>query len=53
VLLLHEPFTARMAVAAALVFSGVAVVRWTRTSPATASNATAPRDSAQARRQTA
>jgi drug/metabolite transporter (DMT)-like permease len=53
VLLLHEPFTARMAIAAALVFSGVAVVRWTRTSPAPASNASAPRDSAQARRQTA
>ena len=30
VLLLHEPFTPRMAVAAALVFAGVAVVRWTR-----------------------
>jgi drug/metabolite transporter (DMT)-like permease len=29
VLLLHEPFTARMALAAVLVFAGVAVVRWT------------------------
>lgn len=28
VLVLHEPFTWRMAVAAALVFAGVAVVRW-------------------------
>jgi drug/metabolite transporter (DMT)-like permease len=28
VLILHEPFTWRMAIAAALVFSGVAVVRW-------------------------
>jgi drug/metabolite transporter (DMT)-like permease len=28
VLILHEPFTPRMAVAAALVFAGVAVVRW-------------------------
>ena len=28
VLVLHEPFTSRMAVAAALVFAGVAVVRW-------------------------
>jgi drug/metabolite transporter (DMT)-like permease len=28
VLVLHEPFTGRMAVAAALVFAGVAVVRW-------------------------
>jgi drug/metabolite transporter (DMT)-like permease len=30
VLLLDEPFTRRMAVAAALVFAGVAVVRWRR-----------------------
>jgi drug/metabolite transporter (DMT)-like permease len=30
VLVLHEPFTARMAVAAALVFGGVGVVRWAR-----------------------
>jgi drug/metabolite transporter (DMT)-like permease len=29
VLILHESFDARMAVAAALVFCGVAVVRWT------------------------
>ena len=28
VLVLHEPFTWRMAAAAALVFAGVAVVRW-------------------------
>ena len=33
VLLLHEPFTARMAIAAVLVFAGVAVVRWTRARP--------------------
>jgi drug/metabolite transporter (DMT)-like permease len=31
VLVLHEPFTWRMAIAAALVFAGVAVVRWDRT----------------------
>ena len=30
VLVLHEPFTWRMAIAAALVFAGVAVVRWER-----------------------
>ena len=30
VLVLHEPFTWRMAIAAALVFAGVAVVRWQR-----------------------
>ena len=29
VLILHEPFDSRMAVAAALVFCGVAIVRWT------------------------
>ena len=28
VIVLHEPFTWRMAIAAALVFTGVAVVRW-------------------------
>jgi drug/metabolite transporter (DMT)-like permease len=33
ILVLHEPFTWRMAMAAALVFAGVAVVRWQR-SPA-------------------
>lgn len=33
ILVLHEPFTWRMAMAAALVFGGVAVVRWQR-SPA-------------------
>ncbi len=31
VLLLSEPFTSRMALAAALVFAGVAIVRWQRT----------------------
>jgi drug/metabolite transporter (DMT)-like permease len=30
VIVLHEPFTFRMAIAAALVFAGVAVVRWER-----------------------
>jgi drug/metabolite transporter (DMT)-like permease len=30
VVVLHEPFTWRMAIAAALVFAGVAVVRWDR-----------------------
>jgi drug/metabolite transporter (DMT)-like permease len=30
VLLLHEPFTSRMAIAAGLVFAGVGVVRWAR-----------------------
>ena len=42
ILLLHEPFTPRMAGAAALVFTGVAVVRWTRAAangPATRSSA--------------
>ena len=33
VLVLHEPFTPRMAGAAAFVFAGVAVVRWTRKAP--------------------
>jgi drug/metabolite transporter (DMT)-like permease len=33
VLVLHEPFTARMAIAAALVFAGVAIVRWERRAP--------------------
>jgi drug/metabolite transporter (DMT)-like permease len=35
VLVLHEPFTWRMALAAALVFAGVAVVRWEPRSGAT------------------
>jgi drug/metabolite transporter (DMT)-like permease len=33
VLVLHEPFTARMAIAAALVLAGVAIVRWERRAP--------------------
>jgi drug/metabolite transporter (DMT)-like permease len=33
VLVLREPFTWRMAIAAALVFAGVAVVRWAQASP--------------------
>jgi drug/metabolite transporter (DMT)-like permease len=54
VLLLHEPFTLRMTIAAALVFAGVAVVRWTRVSSVPAVNASATRDrAAQVRRQTA
>ena len=43
VLLLSEPFDLRMAVAAGLVFAGVAVVRW---DPARRSAATAPREAA-------
>ena len=49
ILLLHEPFTPRMAGAAALVFTGVAVVRWTRagangpaTRPSTTSESRTP-----------
>jgi drug/metabolite transporter (DMT)-like permease len=53
VLLLHEPFTARMAMAAVLVFAGVAVVRWTRTSPAQAPAAATHDAPAQGRRQIA
>jgi drug/metabolite transporter (DMT)-like permease len=37
ILVLHEPFTTRMATAAALVFAGVAIVRWTRSAPASVS----------------
>jgi drug/metabolite transporter (DMT)-like permease len=36
VLLLGEPFDSRMAAAAALVFAGVAIVRWTSPAPADA-----------------
>jgi drug/metabolite transporter (DMT)-like permease len=54
VLLLHEPFTSRMAIAAVLVFAGVAVVRWTRASTAPAANASATHDrTPRARRQIA
>jgi drug/metabolite transporter (DMT)-like permease len=47
VLILNEPFTARMAVAALLVFAGVALVRWTsapatRTAPAPAAQPARP-----------
>jgi drug/metabolite transporter (DMT)-like permease len=38
ILVLHEPFTWRMAIAAAVVFAGVAVVRWER-KPASARQA--------------
>lgn len=38
-LVLHEPFTWRMMAAAALVFAGVAVVRWTRQPSASAAKA--------------
>jgi drug/metabolite transporter (DMT)-like permease len=41
VVLLDEPFTPRMAVAAALVFTGVAVVRWARGAAAPAPRAVA------------
>jgi len=50
VLLLHEPFTPRMAVAAALVFAGVGVVRWAKASPAARSVET-PREAAAGSRQ--
>jgi drug/metabolite transporter (DMT)-like permease len=39
IVVLHEPFTWRMAVAAALVFAGVGVVRWERQQHASASPA--------------
>lgn len=47
VLVLNEPFTSRMAVAALLVFAGVALVRWTsapaaRTAPAPAAQPARP-----------
>jgi drug/metabolite transporter (DMT)-like permease len=42
IVVLHEPFTWRMASAAALVFVGVAVVRWERTSTAPRSTAGSP-----------
>jgi drug/metabolite transporter (DMT)-like permease len=38
VLVLHEPFTWRMALAAGLVFAGVAVVRWQRRAPENSEN---------------
>jgi drug/metabolite transporter (DMT)-like permease len=41
IILLHEPFTPRMTIAAALVFAGVMVVRWPRLTAA-AATATAP-----------
>ena len=48
VLLLHEPFTSRMAVAAVLVFAGVGVVRWARGTARRGRSASsqAPRDAA-------
>ncbi len=42
VLLLGEPFDSRMAAAAALVFAGVAIVRWTSPIEAQASSFKAP-----------
>ena len=39
VLVLNEPFTRRMAVAAALVFAGVAIVRWNSKAPGSAAQA--------------
>lgn len=53
VLFLHEPFTSRMAVSAALVFAGVAVVRWGRASSTGATPATTHETSAPARRRIA
>ena len=46
VLFLHEPFTSRMAGAAALVFAGVGVVRWARRTTSAPHSATAPRNAA-------
>ena len=46
VLFLHEPFTSRMAGAAALVFAGVGVVRWARRTNSAPHSATAPRNAA-------
>jgi drug/metabolite transporter (DMT)-like permease len=43
VMLLGEPFDARMATAAALVFAGVAVVRWKRDTPPAEAAPEAPR----------
>jgi drug/metabolite transporter (DMT)-like permease len=53
VLLLHEPFTPRMAGAAVLVFTGVAVVRWARATVVPVPKSVAPRDGSTARRQIA
>ena len=50
VLFLHEPFTSRMAGAAALVFAGVGVVRWARRTNSAAHSATAARNAAPERR---
>jgi drug/metabolite transporter (DMT)-like permease len=50
VLVLHEPFTARMAGAAALVFAGVAVVRWAKGSAPRTAPAAAAEPAASARR---
>jgi drug/metabolite transporter (DMT)-like permease len=51
ILVLHEPFTWRMAIAAALVFIGVAVVRWERGSiPAAVARPSTPTTSRIARR---
>jgi drug/metabolite transporter (DMT)-like permease len=43
VLVLGEPFTARMAIAGALVFAGVAIVQWARPKPRTSVPVPAPR----------
>ena len=52
VLFLHEPFTSRMAGAAGLVFAGVGVVRWARSTASATHTAAAP-DAAAGRRQIA
>ncbi len=53
VLFLHEPFTSRMAIAAGLVFAGVAVVRWARGSATIVRTASPQAPAAARRRQTA
>jgi drug/metabolite transporter (DMT)-like permease len=53
VLFLNEPFTSRMAVAAGLVFAGVAVVRWARGSSQTARTPASHDTAAPSRRQIA
>jgi drug/metabolite transporter (DMT)-like permease len=52
VVFLNEPFTGRMALAAALVLAGVAVVRW-QAQPAAAVAPAAPAETASARRRIA
>ena len=53
VLFLDEPFTSRMAISAGLVFAGVAVVRWARSSSQSSRSAPAHDSAASSRRQIA